>query len=203
MDLATSSATLTLPTWMRSLRNDLQSKSFKLAQWQETRLFSCRNACQHQWWQIIRTSSAAAEIDKPLRAQSKSPDVYSRIRECVRNCQCNAINLNQTCHMNSLCNQRSGCLPLASKSCFCCSETQNTCLTSWYWVVRAHWVVRAQWWLAWGRRKLRFSEWIQQYRQQDWLLPLSRSFKLAVFSCGNVWQHKWSQWSEHLAPLLK
>ena len=118
----------------RSLRNDLQSKSFKLAQWQETRLFSCRNACQHQWWQIIRTSSAAAEIDKPLRAQSKSPDVYSRIRECVRNCQCNAINLNQTCHMNSLCNQRSGCLPLASKSCFCCSETQNTCLTSWYWV---------------------------------------------------------------------
>ena len=121
---------------------------------------------------MIRASSAAAKIDKPLRAQNKAPDVYSRIRECVRDCQCNAIHLNQTCHMNSLCNQRSGCLPLASKSCFCCSETQNTCLTSWYWVVRAHWIVRAQWRLAWERRKLRFSEWIQQHRQQHWLLPL-------------------------------
>ena len=30
-----------------------------------------------------KTSSAAAEIDAPLRAQSKVPDVYSSIRECV------------------------------------------------------------------------------------------------------------------------
>ena len=72
----------------------------------------------------------AAEIDVPLRAQSKVPVVYSSIRECVCDCKCNSIHFHQTCHMNSLCNQRSGCLPLVSKSCFCCSETQSTCLTS-------------------------------------------------------------------------
>jgi len=32
------------------------------------------------------------------------------IRECVCDCECKAIEFNQICHMNSLCNQRSGCL---------------------------------------------------------------------------------------------
>ena len=116
---------------------------------------------------MIETSSGAAEIDKPLRPQSKAPDAFSRIRECVCDCKCNAIEFNQTYHiMNALCNQRSGCLPPVSKSCVCCSETQKTCHKS------CHWVAKTQWWLAWEGRKLRFSKWIQQHRQGHWLLPL-------------------------------
>jgi len=72
----------------------------------------------------------------------------------------------QICHMNSLCNQRYGCLPPVSKCCFCCSEIQNTFLTS------CHWVAKIQWWLAWDGRKLRFSKWIQQHLEQHWLLRL-------------------------------
>ena len=94
---------------------------------------------------MIRASSAAAEIHKPLQPQSKAPDVYSKKRECVCDCKCNPIYFHQTCHMNLLCNQRSGCLPPVSKSCVCCSETQNTCLTSCYWVAKT------QWCLAWER----------------------------------------------------
>ena len=75
---------------------------------------------------MIRTSRAAAEIDKPLRAQSRAPDVYSkfcsRIRESVCDCKCNSINYNQT-NMNSLCNRRSVFLPSLSKSSLCCSHT--------------------------------------------------------------------------------
>ena len=76
---------------------------------------------------MMRLSSATADIDKPLRAQSKALDVYSKKRECVWDCKCNAICFDQTCHMSLLCNQRSGCLPPVSKSCICCSETQKTC----------------------------------------------------------------------------
>ena len=46
---------------------------------------------------MIRTSSAAAATDKPLPPQSKAPDVYSRIRDCVCNCKCDAIHFYQTC----------------------------------------------------------------------------------------------------------
>ena len=55
---------------------------------------------------MMRTSSATADIDKPLRAQSKALDVYSKKRECVWDCKCNAICFDQTCHMSLLCNQR-------------------------------------------------------------------------------------------------
>ena len=162
---------------------------------------------------MIRTSSAA-EIHKPLQPQSKAPDVYSRMRECACDCKCNAIYFNQTCHMNSLGLQNhSGCLPLVSKSSLCCSETQNMCLTSCYWVAKT------QWRLASEGRKLGFSKCIQQHRQEDWLLPLAWCLwemihRVKVLSllgdkkrdcfhvetCGNTSDHRWS---EHLVRLLK
>ena len=46
---------------------------------------------------MMRLSSATADIDKPLRAQSKAPDVYSKKRECVCDCKCNAICFGRTC----------------------------------------------------------------------------------------------------------
>ena len=161
---------------------------------------------------MMRTSSATADIDKPLRAQSKALDVYSKKRECVWDCKCNAICFDQTCHMSLLCNQRSGCLPAESKRCICCSETQKTCLKS------CHWVAKTQWWLGWEGRKLRFSKWIRQHRQRHWLLPLEwglwemiyrvkvlsllgdkKQDSLHVEMCINTSDGKW--W-EHLVPLL-
>ena len=88
---------------------------------------------------MIRTSSAAAEIDKPLRPQSKAPDAYSRVRECVCDCKCNAIEFNQTCHMNTdeFPLQPAFWVPpsCVQKLCMLLRD-QNTCLTSWHWAVR-------------------------------------------------------------------
>ena len=111
--LKMDSSTLTFTTWMRSLRNDLQSKSFTLARWQKQDCFhveTCGNTNE--------TSSAAAEPHKPRRSQSKAPDVSSRIRECLYDWKCNAIRFYPTWHMNAFCHQRSGCLLLCPKVVF-------------------------------------------------------------------------------------
>ena len=79
---------------------------------------------------MIRTSSATADIDKPLRAQSKAPDVYSKKRECVWDCKCNAICFDQTCHTNSVRNEERERLPTRSQNEI---EFGGKCLKAFQW----------------------------------------------------------------------